>query len=284
VTALRRRLGLTLDGLARKLGTSRPTVARIERGDALLRAALLSRLATLGGRPAEWLLSGPPRGEVAAVEPDLPPALSRRLPTQRGDAQLGPYVALGRRLLEQRRRVGLTQGMLADRAGVTRQTLGRLERGAGVPNAPQLVRISRALGVTLDALLRLDDRTDSAGEGAVKAPPDRTDPRCCARCGQEKPATGPGPRLPRHRRYDLRTGPFIAVGSRIVMARHRLRWSRDELARQSGLGRMTVARIEAGTVCPRGSTLQRIAAVVGVAAGWLLTGQNGANAPSGVTP
>jgi transcriptional regulator with XRE-family HTH domain len=78
--------------------------------------------------------------------------------------------------------------------------------------------------------------------------------------------------LPRHRRFDVKLGPFIAIGSRVVMLRHRLRWSRDELRRRAGVGHMTLARLERGEGCPRPLTLGRIAAAGGVAVDWLLGG------------
>lgn len=69
----------------------------------------------------------------------MPPAVHRAL---RGVAE---DVAVWRRLK------GLTQVQLADRAGVSRDTLGRLEGGDGGVSTENLLRILRALGV-LDGL------------------------------------------------------------------------------------------------------------------------------------
>ena len=48
---------------------------------------------------------------------------------------------------------GLTQAQLADRAGVSRDTLVRLERGDGGVSIEKLLRIMRALGI-LDGFAR----------------------------------------------------------------------------------------------------------------------------------
>jgi transcriptional regulator with XRE-family HTH domain len=70
----------------------------------------------------------------------------------------------GRRLASARRRAGLTQEALADRADLTRETISRLERGlanesrksSADPTLTALLALSRALGMQL----RLDQGTD----------------------------------------------------------------------------------------------------------------------------
>ena len=74
------------------------------------------------------------KGRVSA-----PPAVRRAL------RQVADDVATWRRLR------GLTQAQLADRAGVSRDTLTRLEGGDGGVSTENLLRILRALGV-LDSL------------------------------------------------------------------------------------------------------------------------------------
>jgi transcriptional regulator with XRE-family HTH domain len=54
----------------------------------------------------------------------------------------------GRRLRELRRRAGLTQAQLAERAGRTRQHVSLLERGLRRPEALTVVLLSRALAST----------------------------------------------------------------------------------------------------------------------------------------
>jgi transcriptional regulator with XRE-family HTH domain len=53
------------------------------------------------------------------------------------------FILDGQRLRQLRRQRGLSQEELADRAGVSVTTVGRLERR---PNAPCLGRLARALG------------------------------------------------------------------------------------------------------------------------------------------
>jgi len=69
----------------------------------------------------------------------VPPAVRRAL------REVAEDVAVWRRLK------GLTQVQLADRAGVSRDTLGRLEGADGGVSTENLLRILRALGV-LDGL------------------------------------------------------------------------------------------------------------------------------------
>ena len=53
--------------------------------------------------------------------------------------------------------LGLSQADLAQRAGVTRQTIGMIEAGTFNPSLRLCVAICRALGVTLDDLFWEDE-------------------------------------------------------------------------------------------------------------------------------
>ena len=53
-----------------------------------------------------------------------------------------------------RRRAGLSQEQLADRLGVTRQSVSKWEGGAAVPELGKLVALADLFGVTLDDLVR----------------------------------------------------------------------------------------------------------------------------------
>ena len=64
---------------------------------------------------------------------------------------------LGARLADQRRWVHLTQAQLAERVGVTVETISRLERGLVMPSLARLEQIALALG------LRLADAFEDAG-------------------------------------------------------------------------------------------------------------------------
>jgi transcriptional regulator with XRE-family HTH domain len=73
---------------------------------------------------------------------------------------------------------GLTQAQLADRAGVTRGTLSRLEQGDGGVSVENLLRVLRALGI-LDAVPEALDpyETDVGRLRADEQLPQRVRPR-----------------------------------------------------------------------------------------------------------
>ncbi len=60
---------------------------------------------------------------------------------------------IGRRVAEERQRIGLTQAALAERLGLASETVSRLERGAALPSVSRLARVAEALGVELRDLL-----------------------------------------------------------------------------------------------------------------------------------
>ena len=60
---------------------------------------------------------------------------------------------LGARLRAQREALGLTQAKLAERAGVTSNYVGVLERGLKLPTIDTLVRVAKALDMAPSALL-----------------------------------------------------------------------------------------------------------------------------------
>lgn len=69
-----------------------------------------------------------------------------------------------------RRRAGLTQRELAERAGVPQSTVGRIEGGATDPRSETLIRLLRACGEDLEALPRIGigvDRTLARGQLAT---------------------------------------------------------------------------------------------------------------------
>jgi transcriptional regulator with XRE-family HTH domain len=63
---------------------------------------------------------------------------------------------IGECLREARIRSGMPQTDLAIRCGVSKETVGRWERGDRTPRASDLIVLSRVLGFSSDALLGLD--------------------------------------------------------------------------------------------------------------------------------
>lgn len=75
-------------------------------------------------------------------------------PVRRSLRQIAEDLATWRKLR------GLTQAQLADRAGVHRDTIGRLERGDGGVSLENVLRVLRGLGI-LDGVTRALDPYES---------------------------------------------------------------------------------------------------------------------------
>jgi transcriptional regulator with XRE-family HTH domain len=76
---------------------------------------------------------------------------------------------IGERLLIRRRRRALSQQELADRAGVSKLTVGRIERAefTGVPQGSTTRKIAAALGVSPEWLL-FGDVDEHGNDGGVR--------------------------------------------------------------------------------------------------------------------
>ena len=61
---------------------------------------------------------------------------------------------MGKRIRELRRQKGLTQEELGERAGISYKYLGSIERGQENPSFKHLVRLAKALSVSMDELFR----------------------------------------------------------------------------------------------------------------------------------
>ncbi|MEN8184341.1 MAG: helix-turn-helix transcriptional regulator [Myxococcota bacterium] len=73
---------------------------------------------------------------------------------------------------EARRRAGLTQAQLAERAGVPKSTVGRIESGARVPSTEMVERLVRAAGLEVSvSLSEADPGTDSMFERTLRRSP-----------------------------------------------------------------------------------------------------------------
>ena len=65
-------------------------------------------------------------------------------------------IALGGQIRKLRRRAGLTQEQLAEKAGLSLKHLGEVERGRGNPTLSSLESLADALGVTLFELFDIE--------------------------------------------------------------------------------------------------------------------------------
>jgi putative transcriptional regulator len=64
------------------------------------------------------------------------------------------------RIKELREKHGLTQQVLADKVGVTRQTILFLEKGKYNPSLRLAYKIARVFGVTIEDVFSFEDETD----------------------------------------------------------------------------------------------------------------------------
>lgn len=83
-------------------------------------------------------------------------------------------MALSETIYRLRTERGLSQGDLAAKLDVSRQSISKWETGSSVPELDKLVAMSRLFGVTLDELV-LDEAPSGGAEG-VKAPEPETNP------------------------------------------------------------------------------------------------------------
>ena len=73
---------------------------------------------------------------------------------------------------EARRRAGFTQAELAQRAGVPKSTVGRIESGARTPSTAMVERLVRAAGLDVSvSLSEPDPGTDSMFERTLRRTP-----------------------------------------------------------------------------------------------------------------
>lgn len=81
---------------------------------------------------------------------------------------------LAEKLIIQRKKAGMSQEQLADRLGITRQSVSKWEAGSSIPEISKLVAMSEIFRVSLDYLLKdyLDEEKNSgiAADGCWKQP------------------------------------------------------------------------------------------------------------------
>ena len=77
-------------------------------------------------------------------------------------------MTLSEKLIDLRRKAGLSQEQMAQRLDVSRQAVSKWETGESLPDTGKLLAISRLLGVTADYLL--DDRQSEPDASPAAAP------------------------------------------------------------------------------------------------------------------
>ena len=65
------------------------------------------------------------------------------------------------KMMDLRKKAGMSQEELADRLGVSRQAVSRWELGSTQPDAPNLLKLSDLFGVSIDWLLRDGDTAEA---------------------------------------------------------------------------------------------------------------------------
>ena len=81
---------------------------------------------------------------------------------------------LGEKLYHLRRARGMSQEQLAEKIGVSRQTISKWEGGLSTPDLPKLIALADCFEVTLDLLVREENPTVPEPETPVQPPADIT--------------------------------------------------------------------------------------------------------------
>ena len=68
---------------------------------------------------------------------------------------------LGKRIVSNRKRLGLTQDQLAERLGVTAQAVSKWENDQSCPDITTLPRLAEIFGITTDELLGIRSRAEA---------------------------------------------------------------------------------------------------------------------------
>ncbi|MFA6370211.1 MAG: helix-turn-helix transcriptional regulator, partial [Bacilli bacterium] len=65
-------------------------------------------------------------------------------------------IEIANRLVELRKKMGLSQEELADKLGISRQAISKWERAEASPDTDNLICLAKIYGVSLDDLLKTD--------------------------------------------------------------------------------------------------------------------------------
>lgn len=77
-------------------------------------------------------------------------------------------IEIANRLLEYRKRSGLSQEELADKLGISRQSVSKWERAEAAPDTENLIELAKIYGVSLDDLLNVSVSIKDTNEKTIK--------------------------------------------------------------------------------------------------------------------
>ena len=83
-------------------------------------------------------------------------------------------MTLGERLLAYRNRVGLSQEKLAEKIGVTRQTVSKWETNQSTPDFDKIIPLCEILGITTEELIKGEKEPKNSELEEIKQENDRT--------------------------------------------------------------------------------------------------------------
>ena len=79
-------------------------------------------------------------------------------------------MTLCEKLIDLRRKAGLSQEQMAQQLDVSRQAVSKWETGESLPDTNKLLAIGRLLGVTVDYLLDDEQELVGVGQGLARFP------------------------------------------------------------------------------------------------------------------
>jgi transcriptional regulator with XRE-family HTH domain len=176
----RKQRGLSQRALAARTGIHHTYISEIELGQRNISVLTLLRVTAVLDMPASWLLTRmdactpltawdsrpPPSTQDAAVTRDDTPA-------PRCGAPETLLQLLGTTLRQHRQRLGLTHKVLAARTGLDNSYIGEMERGERNASILSLMRLAKALGVSVSALLAPLEKDQSSSPPPTESSPGR---------------------------------------------------------------------------------------------------------------
>ena len=102
---------------------------------------------------------------------------------------------LGENLFQARKRKGLSQEAVAEKLGVSRQTISKWETDETLPDIRQAKKLAVLYGLTLDELIEFDADVQEIQEVINKTTQETVDKITGRRCGQKNIRFSPGIRM-----------------------------------------------------------------------------------------